>query len=1150
MVACIAVITGLLTATAAEDDLTSGGRLEVINYSDHRIPAMVINVGEARGYFSLEANQRAEVVIPDAADAAAVKRTHRGTANWDADRERGIIANGVLRLDQVEGEWSLAFVSPETAEAGDSTLLEKCHLDAWLDAKPRGRVMESDPESLGMVAVKSGRIIRADARGNPDGSATLEIVRTFAEPFEDIVWTENLTLMAGEPILVCKNSFTNRGNSVRYIAYTGVGAGLSGRFGRLIRQEPILKFADPAVTSGILVSGDSNQFDRLAWRKERAWVGIGAGNGIGFGVATTENITRYLPGNTVWSFLSDRFHVPMLDLELDQPYELTPGATFENTIALLVTSAGVPIREQTQALWKSFVEGRRPHVANAAAAFLDGEPISPAEVATFETVGGEHSKFIRNPRTDLLTAPLTMNFDRQYELVATATGASSSHPLIVTAQRIDDEDASPVEILRLENSQPQRADFSALTNWPNERVTFHLRVANDMSATIQSLRLAPKAFPAPALSSPSNDLTITNIAAFFRWKGVPGALDYELQLARDGDFAGAKTHVIRSEIEWPIFIPEDAELPEAGDWAWRVRAVEPELPGEWSEPRRLRVTTDLPIRPPIVAITPQNPLLTIEAFGVEDFTSFGDTIPADIRENTAIKIDQKFGLVEMVKPLVEADQKVFIRSQSPIPVTAWVPLADLEELFQKYPQVIGAMAGESLSFWYRGGIGELYTTRLLKLCGKYGRIYYEADGTYPKDDKWERVYEKKGDLLREYSGNLVFAQKNNILHRQFVSQSSVLGLYLAGAIANLGAWEDGGWYWQQVGFRALGDIRGQRGGDTREMPKNFWNLTFLMGLSQGAAIFSLDGQTGTVPVPEGFRIEESELPANASPSGYWTRRGELTPVFHRYIAPFFRAVLHHQLVPTKGQVMDRIRVGVFNDISNPQPDPDPFYDDYWALFAGTYGYRDIGVHPGELMEFFPDSGRYYYIPIFPVGSVDLESASRLNKTDPLSRPAQLTDATGTQQRVEVLPLSRLQDPEGVRELFDRIFPPSYEGDALVSLVGDTLTIMNSHENTDESQTYAIPLKRGIFQSVEGSIEPHAYVMGKLGESGDNLWLQANVEYADRPTEMVVRCTSAPAIVVEPAAAKIAADWRSSTGSLRLVLDHQHGVVEVTLSSQP
>jgi hypothetical protein len=102
-------------------------------------------------------------------------------------------------------------------------------------------------------------------------------------------------------------------------------------------------------------------------------------------------------------------------------------------------------------------------------------------------------------------------------------------------------------------------------------------------------------------------------------------------------------------------------------------------------------------------------------------------------------------------------------------------------VFQAYPNIIGIMGGETLLAHYHGGANQVFMNRLLKLCAKYGRIFYDADGTYPDENKWEALYGKEGALMRDYAGYLVFAQKNNILHRQFVSQSTVLGLYLSGA---------------------------------------------------------------------------------------------------------------------------------------------------------------------------------------------------------------------------------------------------------------------------------------------------------------------------------------------------------------------------------
>jgi hypothetical protein len=127
-----------------------------------------------------------------------------------------------------------------------------------------------------------------------------------------------------------------------------------------------------------------------------------------------------------------------------------------------------------------------------------------------------------------------------------------------------------------------------------------------------------------------------------------------------------------------------------------------------------------------------------------------------------------------------------------------------------------------------------------------------------------------------------------------------------------------------------------------------------------------------------------------SPSAYWTSEGELTPAYHRFVAPFLRAVLRHQLVPTQAQLRAPIRLAVYNDGVRPAAKADPYYYEYHALYAGTYGFRPHGVIPGELMEFFPNSGRYHYIPVLPQGRTELGGG------------------------IELLPLSQLQDPAAVK----------------------------------------------------------------------------------------------------------------------------------------
>jgi hypothetical protein len=234
-----------------------------------------------------------------------------------------------------------------------------------------------------------------------------------------------------------------------------------------------------------------------------------------------------------------------------------------------------------------------------------------------------------------------------------------------------------------------------------------------------------------------------------------------------------------------------------------------------------------------------------------------------------------------------------------------------------------------------------------------------------------------------------------------------------------------------------------------------------------------------------------------------------------------RAVLKKQLVPTKDEVLKNIHLGVYSDGVPKKEDGDQYYYEWKALYEGTYGFKDFGVIPGTLMEFFPDTGRYFYIPVFPQGKVELGNG------------------------IETLPLSQLGNPAEVRKVFDQAYPNWYEGDALVNIVGNTLAIMNSNENRDETQTYSIPLtNRGDFLSISGTIKPHAYVMGKFEKQ--SLWLQAQTEYNGHDTELRITLKKAPQVTVTPPEAAKVNQWDAASQTLQLLLSHEKGAVEVEI----
>ncbi len=1107
---------GLTAATPLRATTAGGDRLALV-------PGVDQGREVVRAFLSLKAGERLDLKLEPASEWGEANRV--ASAHFDAASGRALLGNGVLAFEYRDGQWSLSFDGPMAGSIvppRDRQIVSQCWLDTWLDSELRGRLMGADPKGLGLIHSRDARLAGGKATVNPDGSATLELVRHFGGFAADIVWTEYYTLLPGQPVLTYRTVFENRGDEVRYLAYVDAGGSMRGRFGGLLRDEPLLKYEDPKAPNGVLLSGPSNSGLRVAWRGERCWLGVGSGSGCGIGFSTTANVTRTLLGSTVWNVGASGFQICLLDTgQGNFPYALQRGQPLDTGLAFVAACGDASIWNQTRQVFADVTSGRTPQLNGACAVYLGGIPLQAGEVRSFreDEDPGLSSRWVRQGTVH--RAALATDFQRPCRLSATASHATATNVITLRARPLDAPDRA-VELMTLDRPGSIEVDFTALTGWMGQRRAYTLEVSQPAMARLAKLTLAPAPFPAPELSSPADNLSLTDLAVCFRWKGVEGAMDYELQLARDAQFSDAKSLRVRSEIEWPLFLPSDEQLPSPGTWFWRVRAVEPGQPGAWSEARRMDVNNDHEKAPLKFTITPERPLITMELLRVKDLAKFRHTLPEDLRPYVAYNISEKFGLMQMIEPLRETDQKVFVRTHHPSPVTGWTPLADIEALFQTYPNVLGVMGGESLSALYHGGLAQTYTHRLLKLCGKHGRIYYEGDGTYPAENKWEALYRKQAPLLRDYGGYLVFAQKNNILHRQFVSQSSVLGLYVSGAIGHQGAWEDGGWYWQQVGFRKLGDLRGQRGGTTEDMPRIFWGLTFLMGLSRGCAVFSLDGQTGIVPVREGYRLAESGWPAKASPSAYCTTEGELTPVFHRYLVPFLRGMIQHRMIPGKAQVLEQIRLAVYNDGVKVGKQVDPYYFEYQPLYAGTYGFRPSGVFPGELMEFFPNTGRYYYIPVFPQGKV------------------------GLGRGIQTLPLSELQEPDAVATRFRQAYPQWYQGDALVTRVGDVLTVMNSHENTDVTETYDVPLQRGNFIAIQGRMAPHAYLMGRFEDGNRRFWCQINGEYAEREVEIAFLCKARPQVKITPTSAATIQQWDAATGRLTLKLSHAQGAAEVEL----
>jgi hypothetical protein len=899
--------------------------------------------------------------------------------------------------------------------------------------------------------------------------------------------TETFELVPGLPILLCRVRWRNDGDAPLWVAYVGSGDGVKGKWAKELMPGPLIERKKSPVL-GDLNGGET----RPAWLPQLCRISMESlTTGCGFGMSTLLPMSNKVgQGSMIWGCSSGGFQCNFIDPVQGQfPFLVKPHESLENGFAFVATQTGTSVYRQTVDLWKALQQGKMPVLASPCAVYVGQEP---TQAQTVSELGSNLNLWQGNPSQR--QAALRMDFNKYFECRISVASASVQDPVELSA-RLLATGKPAISLLRADKPGEYKIDLNQRLGWKDE-AAFVLKVKAGGTGAIKELSIAEVLPVAPEVLSPVPDASFTDLATMFRWNTIPMVVEYDLQQARSADFASPTQVRITSSQDSPWYLPPDDKLPAPGEWHWRIRGVKGDILGQWSSPRRFTVNNDHSTRPPKRPLTPQSPLFTLEATRVLDYTAFHPDIPADIAPYVGIIAEGFEGkgmtVTDFARGMEQLPHATMLRSH-------WVSLADIEWLAQHVPNFIGIQGGEHLSDLYSSGKdgATTYAHRLTRICAKYGMIYQEADGTY-KDDKWQDLMDKQGPFIREFGPWLVLSQKNNIIRRQFYSQSAAMGLWLGGIIQQHGAWEDGGFYWQNAGFKGLGVCAGERTGILAAMPRIWWNLVCVMGISRGCGIYSLDGQTLMVSPKEVER-------GTAFKAGIWDSTGATTDTFKRFVAPLIRGTVQHGLIPTKEQVLHNVKLAVYNDRKAPADlKAWPHYVEYGPLYSATYGFRKMGNIDGQLWEFFPNTGRYYYIPVLVQGN------------EPIS------------QTVKNIPVSELQDVATVKRTFDAAYPQWYQGDALVCRIGNTITVQNTRENEDVTESYAIPLNAGLLTTLAGKIGPHAYLVGKIEDQGRRLWLQANTEYPERDTELSITCTRQPACHVEPKAAAKETRWDETT----------------------
>lgn len=1042
----------------------------------------------------------------------------------------GELRNGVVRWSLNKDGWILGFdappgaitapmrdpraEAPATAKRKGGTGVEPLSmifrggLEFWVDAENRGRIANAKPSDLGLVPFPATASLVSCTAAIDDGTPTLTLERRLSGFAQGVTVSERFALPTGQPYLTCRIRWTNGGDKPLWIAYVGSGDGIKGSWAPDLMENPLIQRMKTPL-KGYLDGAET----RPSWLGGLCKVSMECpATGCGVGLSTLlPTPGKVGQGSMIWGVGRHGFQLNLIDPEVGQfPFPLKPRSHRDNGAAFLLTQTGVSTYRASVALWEALAAERAPRLPSPCAVFADGQPPVPQTVATTGDL-----RPLLHAADGHLVAALRMDFNRQFTCSGTTTVTGT--PVEVVFTPLDPKSRVKESVCaRIATSGPFTIDLNAAAGATDE-IPFLLTFRHGAKA-IGTVAIAETMTTAPEPWSPLDGARFTDIATMFRWKAIPLTTDYELQWSRSGDFAAPIAITFAMTADQPWYIPPAAKLPEPGRWFWRIRGLKGAIAGPWSPVRHFTVDRTYGLKPLVRPVSPAQPLFTLEASRWVPYTSFVSDMPADLRPHVGIIVE---GFVDKGLPIDRALEGVaaiphpfLLRTHPPTQIT----LADIEWVCQTFPNFVGIQGGETIKKVYepvKGDTGDGdYHRRMVRILAKYGRFYHEADGTY-KDDAWQELWDQQGAFLKEYGRHIIFTQKNNIIRRQFYTQSAVMGLWLGGITLGHGAWEDGGFYWQNAGFDGLGVCKGERSGALRTMPRIWWTLMCVQGLARGCSIYSLDGQTLMYGIKEASR-----MPNGPWRSALWDDQYRTTDTFKRFVVPVIRAAVERRLAPDREVLLKDLRLAVWNDrTAKGDAVAWSHYLEYGPLYAGTYGFRSMGNIHGQLWELFPNTGRYGFIPVLPQGDIPLAP------------------------HIRNLPLSACQDEAVVRRTFDAAHPAWYEGDAFASRCGDVLTVMNSHENTDQAQGFRIPLTASPVTTLAGKVQVHAYMLAKV--EGQRLWLQANSEHADRPTTLALTCSRKPAWELSPADAGTAT-WDEAGKVLDLQLDHRAGAVEVTI----
>lgn len=610
---------------------------------------------------------------------------------------------------------------------------------------------------------------------------------------------------------------------------------------------------------------------------------------------------------------------------------------------------------------------------------------------------------------------------------------------------------------------------------------------------------------APRLLSPLSGMNMTDVASFFKWSPVAGCSNFVVQVARDAAFRNlvVEKRTRNKGFHKNQYFPKDVLTP--GAYHWRVRALRGADAGPWSEARPVLVNGEHPVLPQTVrTIGPETPLFLMRNRAWDPAQS-----SAHLREIIPPGLER----VIVVDDLAMAGEKVLERAKRyqelGVDFVIWdnrcqTSLSVIEYAFQSFDHCIGIAEGEHFSgmYWERGPEGNLaecdFVHRAWTLCAKYGRFYFFADGD-GGSYRWPGFAAREKESLLRYRKNIVPMFKTTNGDLALHSYGAVQGLMASGYSENCGTWVDE-WIWPCCGFGKLGETippeklwENRRKVGTRQCPWVYDIQMWLMGIASGSTVFQLES------------------------AHQWGPDGKGAPHYGRVFLPFVKAVVAHQLIPSREAFLKNVNVAVVSDLELAKGQHGKRYTGGFAYLNELYALKANGDQ-----EFIPNDSRYGIVCLLPPG------------------------ATCLNQRTRVVPQAQLSAPEKAKELFNRSYPPRSRGNAFMWACDGTVIVTDSNENQDVDQSFFMPLGPGLVHVLRGTVGVHQYLIGKIAKDGQRFWFQTNSEDPEREMVLTVTCPHKPAWRIAPETAAKEVRWDEAAKQLSLCLSHREGAVEVSL----